>query len=932
MSDPKQNPLDTPADLAKPSERITASDDRESDDRESVERRDELTIVLMPSAPTNSYDEPTCLSTFRSEDDKETWPVPNTAPGQSVNTMPVRQFGHYELLSEIARGGMGIVYKARETKLNRVVALKMILIGQLASEQDVQRFQTEAEAAAALDHPGIVPIYEVGQIEGQHFFSMGFVEGGSLSARLKNGPLPAEEAATLTKLVAEAISYAHSRGVIHRDLKPANVLLDSDGQPKVSDFGLAKRMEGDSGLTGTGQILGTPGYMPPEQAAGDISQVGPASDIYSIGAILYSLLTDRPPFQSASVMDTLMQVMEQEPVSPRLLNPRINRDLETICLKCLEKEPVRRYATAQDLATELGRYLAGEPIKARPIGLPARAWRWCKRNPVVAGLAAAAISFLLVGTGVSTSLAILANERAVAADQQKKIAIEKAAEAEIERDKAGRRYQIAIDAFSNMVFPLQEKLTARNGTLEIRRELLNTAREGLRKLLSEAERQGNADQTLAWSSIQMGNIETALGHFDIARKEFQVAHDMARQLVAADPKNAVAKGILNQSLDSLGDEALLRKDGEKAREYFQAKLELIRQQLASDPDNPNLERQLGKSFGKMSEVELLLGNTAASFDFAKQKLLIAAAISDADPENVLLQSDLAKSHELLGRAAGYMNQQDLALNSYIQSREIVERLLTADPNNILWQRSLAVNLTQLGNLHEDAGQIETAAELYEKSVIMWQKLADGDPQNVNAQLDLFVGYHNIAYCRANLIQHAIAVEALQKALDIVQPLHEQKQLIGQFSNAVADTEGQLADNERCLRAVVDLDATLAEPVEMLPELLNIRMTVLARESDSAGVISTAKAFSDLADAYPDQCFAAACAWAIAFRLADGTESQDEYAGHVLTLLKKIPLDDEQSSESRTALAAQIRNNPEMSSLQTRPEFQSFLHSLAPPQE
>ncbi len=239
---------------------------------------------------------------------------------------------------------MGVVFLARQVSLNRPVALKMILAGQLANEIDVKRFYTEAEAAANLDHPGIVPIYEVGQHEGQHYFSMGFVEGQSLSQRLAEGPLPSGEAAALMVKVAEAIEYAHQRGVIHRDLKPGNILLDRNGNPRVTDFGLAKRLQADSGLTGSGQIMGTPSYMPPEQAGSHRGEVGPAADVYALGATLYALVTGRPPFQAATAMDTVLMVVSDEPVPPRRLNAGIPRDLETICLKCLQKEPGQRYA------------------------------------------------------------------------------------------------------------------------------------------------------------------------------------------------------------------------------------------------------------------------------------------------------------------------------------------------------------------------------------------------------------------------------------------------------------------------------------------------------------------------------------------------------------------------------------------------------------
>ncbi|MBI3861150.1 MAG: SUMF1/EgtB/PvdO family nonheme iron enzyme [Planctomycetia bacterium] len=309
----------------------------------------------------------------------------------------LRYFGDYELIQEIARGGMGVVFKARQVTLNRIVAVKMILGGQLAGPEDVQRFHTEAEAAAQLDHPGIVPVYEVGEQDGQHFFSMGFVEGQSLAKRVAEGPLEPRAAAEIVKTVSEAVQYAHDKGVIHRDLKPGNILLDKEGKPRVTDFGLAKLTESGSDLTGTGQILGTPSYMPPEQAAGEVSTVGRLSDVYSMGAILYCLLTGRPPFQAASPLETLLQVQKQEPVPPRHLNSGIPLDLNTISLKCLEKDPARRYQSAQDVAKELQRFLIGEPIVARPISMFDRSWRWCKRRPLIPSVVAAVLAVSIVG-------------------------------------------------------------------------------------------------------------------------------------------------------------------------------------------------------------------------------------------------------------------------------------------------------------------------------------------------------------------------------------------------------------------------------------------------------------------------------------------------------------------------------------------------------
>jgi WD40 repeat protein/tRNA A-37 threonylcarbamoyl transferase component Bud32 len=323
-----------------------------------------------------------------------------------------RLIGDYELEEEIARGAMGVVYKARQKSLNRIVAVKMILAGRLASATEVQRFRTEAESTAALDHANIVPIYEVGSHDGLPYFSMKLIEGGHLGQHLREFDEDARAAARLVLTAARAVHHAHQHGILHRDLKPTNILLDADRQPHITDFGLAKRVDG-AGQTESGAIVGTPNYMAPEQAAGKSRSLTTAADVYALGAILYELLTGRPPFRAPTVYDTIVQVLNEEPTPPHQLRPRIPRDLETICLKCLRKDAGQRYESAAALADDLQRFLDHKPIRARPVGAAARLGRWCRRNPLPASLLTL-VALLVLAVAVVSTVAVFRLDRALA--------------------------------------------------------------------------------------------------------------------------------------------------------------------------------------------------------------------------------------------------------------------------------------------------------------------------------------------------------------------------------------------------------------------------------------------------------------------------------------------------------------------------------------
>ncbi len=404
----------------------------------------------------------------------------------------------FEILEELGRGGMGVVYKARQTNLGRLVALKMVLAGAHAGPSALARLYKEAQAVASLKHPDIVQIHDVGQAGGLPYLSLEFIDGGSLAQQMDGRPQDVTQVARTIHTLARAIHAAHLRGIVHRDLKPANILLTADGRPKITDFGLARRLGDDSDLTRPGTIVGTPDYMAPEQAGGHAHDAGPPIDQHALGAILYELLTGRRPFQGATPADTIEQVRTQEPVPPTWLRPKVPRDLETICLKCLQKEPHRRYPDAGALAVDLERFLEGRPILARPSSAFEHLSRWCRRNRRVAVLGAAVLVLLVTVATTSTVFAAdlaRAHRAAIAAfrgecqksyellsdKQRAELAVEQAnREIRLVRERTA----LALDGLESLIAQVQS-LEDRPDLRDAKRELLRTATAALDTLQSE---------------------------------------------------------------------------------------------------------------------------------------------------------------------------------------------------------------------------------------------------------------------------------------------------------------------------------------------------------------------------------------------------------------------------------------------------------------
>jgi predicted Ser/Thr protein kinase len=432
-------------------------------------------------------------------------PAASTQPSHPPAVYEPPQLAGYEILEELGRGGMGVVYKARQLSLNRLVALKMILAGTHAGPGELARFRQEAEAVARLQHPNIVQIYEVGEHGGRPFFSLEYVDGSSLDRRVHGSPQAPHAAAAVVQTLARAVHATHQKGIIHRDLKPSNVLITPDNTLKITDFGIAKRFDREEGAPVGGETpTGTPSYMAPEQAASN-QTVGPAVDVYALGAILYELLTGQPPFRGETLLDTLSHVLTLAPLPPSKLQPKVPGDLEIICLKCLQKEPYRRYATAEVLADDLQHFLRGEPIAARPVGALVRGWRWCRRRPKVATLLGVVVFLTAAGVPAVTLLAWRAAANLRQAEENRALA-------ETNRQRAEANFALARRAVERLLREAEDDVALREPRLQpFRRKLLESAREFYEELLLTRRDDPSIRADLAATCTRLAQLYEAAG-------------------------------------------------------------------------------------------------------------------------------------------------------------------------------------------------------------------------------------------------------------------------------------------------------------------------------------------------------------------------------------------------------------------------------------
>jgi tetratricopeptide (TPR) repeat protein len=711
----------------------------------------------------------------------------DTEPRDTPGAAPLPQVHGYAIVGVLGGGGMGIVYKAEQLTPQRPVALKMIRTG--AAEGDlVRRFRTEAAAVAKLRHPGIVQIYEVSEHEGRPFFSMELVEAGSLERQLRQGPLPPALAARLVAQAAEAIHHAHGQQIIHRDLKPGNILLSrkadtpppqsestpkiADCEPKVTDFGLAKKLD-EPGLTNPGEILGTPRYMAPEQVwgASRIRTVSPATDVWALGAILYECLTGRAPFQAPEVMDTFQQVLNEEPVPVRRLQPKVPRDLETICLKCLQKDPARRYASALGLAEDLRRFLAGEPIQARPVGWVERGLKWVKRQPAAAALVAVivlAASCLLGLWAYFTASLAERNQKLFEEQGKTQQALTRSQTAE---KSASKQRQLALKTVRRVVSHIHVRLKDVPNQQELRKELLAEALAGLKEV-ERAVDTAVADHVTIWALFELGDLyrEIEIGGLVEGRRLYQQAHGLARSLAQAEPGSAQAERDLSVSLSKLGDVQLEQGDTKAALASYREALQVHRRLAQADPRSAEAQRDLAISLGKQGEVQVQQGDTKAALASFQESLQLFRKLAQADPGSARAQRAVSISLNKLGEVQWQQGDTKAALASYQESLQLCRRWAQAHPRSVWAQRELSFCLNKAGDVQLEQGDIKTALASYQESLRVRRRLAQADPRSAQTQRDLSVSLIKLGEVQWQQGDAKAALASYQESLQLCRRL------------------------------------------------------------------------------------------------------------------------------------------------------------------
>jgi serine/threonine protein kinase/tetratricopeptide (TPR) repeat protein len=704
------------------------------------------------------------------------------------------QLPGYEILEELGRGGMGVVYLARQLTLNRLVAIKMVLGGGSAGAEQLARFQAEGQAVAALQHPNIVQIHEVGQHDSLPYFSLEFVDGGSLDKTLKGQPQPPLAAAKLTETLARAMQRAHDQSIVHRDLKPANILLTQDGTPKITDFGLAKQLNSDSTHTKSGVLLGTPSYVAPEQARGDVKEVGPAADIYSLGAILYELMVGRPPFLGTTYLDTVMQVLRDDPVAPTRLVPQIPIDLETICLKCLQKDPARRYRSADELAEDCRRFQLGEPILSRPISQLERMVSWSRRNPRMASLIATVVALLVlvvVGSLAAAYMingerqeALLAQRTAETAEQtarkaeeaaklSEQAAISSAEEAKRNAAAALKQSQLSLTTLQLLVDKVQRQLDQVPGMQDLKKSLLQTAVEGLDKVAANYENSPSVEATRLAAHYQMGNLFRQMGASLQAVREFERAYEVAQRRADAEPQNAASQENLTLVLLTLGDVELDLSRNLSAASLHYREAQRILEALQQRPPeqlanvNPLVTRQrLAEVHMRIGTTHLRLGVPAKALESYQRALELRQAILAQEPDAAAWKVNVANSHQALAEVQLSLANTDQAQQEYQRALGLVEGVAKAHPDAPVIREQLANMTGDYGDLCLRLRQLDQAEDYLRRSHKLQSELAAEDTTNIDRQGSLALSHYRLGVLAEIRGDGAASAVALAECLAI----------------------------------------------------------------------------------------------------------------------------------------------------------------------
>jgi serine/threonine-protein kinase len=754
-----------------------------------------------------------------------------TAGGSSLNAharLRLPNVPGYELLAVLGRGGTGVVYKALQLSLKRFVALKVISLS-ACGPQLASRFRAEAEAVARFQHPNIIQVFEVGERDGLGYLALEYAAGGSLQDNLGGTPKSPVEAAQILEALARAVDYAHERGIVHRDLKPANVVLTGDGVPKVTDFGLAKLREQDQGQTRTGDILGTPSYMSPEQARGTPEASAPPTDIYALGAILYELLTGRPPFKGATPLSTLEQLSTQDPLAPCSLQRHTPRDLETICLKCLVKDPHRRYASALDLADDLRRFLDRRPILARPAPAWERGWKWTRRRPGTA----AALGSVLLAVVVLYAGALYYNGRLRRAVQTARSA---------ERTAIDQR-NLALSALNQLVYDVQDKLSRSPATRAYRRALLSTAIVGLDEMARTTEAAApNLSRAVAHQKL--GEIFREVGRTDDARRQLEKSRELAEALARSDPASPPILECLASSFAGLAelDRSVGRYDDAK-RECLRV-VELSEAITEASPTRTGARKrrleayfQLGRVYGFALE----LGQAETWFNQAHE--LARQWIND-EPGNNQAKNLLSSCHRKIADIRKFSSDLEAARREYIKAIAINREIVAAEPANAEFKSNLAMAADDLAGVLYDLRELAESRTLFAEAEALLKELIAVDPEEFHLRLRLVYAQCDLAKIDRDEMRFADAIARFREARRTMQALEKEEGLDEHHADAAA-VRIQSLDEEisDCIDAPVALGGLAgirALPVRLASRLLAIRVRALACQKREADALETAE--------------------------------------------------------------------------------------------